>query len=64
MTTDIAAANAELADWIDAAAETLLILRPGDGHWIDRITNLAAHIRAGRIGNPADAFNEIEEETR
>lgn len=54
-------ANGELADWIEAAIDTLPCVSYSDARWYDRIYNLAQHIRAGRVGNPNDAFNEIEE---
>lgn len=61
MITDVAQANAELANWIEAAIDTLPLVNLTDAVWYDRIYQLAQHIRQGRIGNPNDAFNDIEE---
>lgn len=60
--SEIERANNELADWIEAAVDTLpRHYRPAT-YAADLIRNLAEHIRQGRIGDPDDAFNEITPE--
>lgn len=54
-------ANGQLADWIEAALDTLPCVSHSDARWFGRITNLANHLRVGRTGNPHDAFDDIEE---